>query len=506
VDIKHCWFIVVVLLLAGCVAPAAPAPPTAPEQGTGAAVCNYPRLHALATSQVQSVATDRARLDAIAAQFDAVTLGISTDRWLVAGTGLTVPQYLARANPAMQRWVYIPAGFAWAGGFDCRNHPVICGWQNVIKDSDWMRQPSGEYAVIGTANNRFLNPLSGAFGRIGAYWAAWLPTSGFTGIHGDVRTTTVDQYGGHVDLDRNGVSDRIEHGLPWLDGHWIAGHVEWLDAFPPGTQHVGNGSWQPGGEAYQPYQTAAFVELAHRWRNPASGAWGPPYAEQLRWQLQQLQGWPGSQIIASKTLSNHFYWSNFWPRHDDAVRVALALALLTGGELVLESPISPGWCDECGVVSGFTSRAARSSDWLGCPMADARCAGDLCWRQFEGGMVFLNLGPQPLQVSPPAGYRTIRGWYDTAVNHGGAWDGVLPGHNARVLWRTGPAPQPTVTPPLPTVTPTATSTPIPPTATPTATSTPIPPTPTPTATPTLSIDQRLDRIDQRLDALETRVP
>jgi hypothetical protein len=481
----------VVLLLAGCVAPAGPVSPPAPDDSS--ALCNHPRLHALATSQVQSVATDRARLDAIALQFDGVTLGISTDRWLVAGTGLSVPQYLARANPDLTRWVYVPAGFAWAGGFDCRNHPAICGWQSVIKDDEWMRLPSGEYAVIGTANNRFLNPLTGVFGRVGAYWSAWLPASGFSGIHGDVRTTTVDQYGGHVDLDRNGVSDRIEHGLPWLDGHWIAGHVEWLEAFPPGTRHVGNGSWQPGGEAYRPYLDAAFVELGHRWRNPASGTWEPAYRDMLAWQLQQLRGWPGSQIIASKTLTNHFYWSGFWPRHEDAVRVALALALLTDGELVLESPVMPGWCDECGVVSGFTSRAARAGDWLGCPLAGAVCTGELCWREFQGGMVYLNLGPQPITVSAPAGYRTIRGWYDTATNHGGSWDGVLPGHNARVLWRPGPAPVP------PTATPAATATPVPPTATPTATA-------TPTTTPTLSIDQRLDRIDQRLDALETRVP
>jgi hypothetical protein len=292
----------------------------------------------------------------------------------------------------------------------------------------------------------------------------------------------------------------------WLDGVWRVGHVARMEQMTNGL-HVGNGAWQPGNETYLPLLDGAFIELGHNYRDPATGRWEPARPETLRWQLDQARAWraadPDATLmwLASTYLLQDSYWSRYWNDHADALRVALALALLTGGELVLEAPTMPKWCDECGVVGGATSRIAGAGDWLGCPTTRGACSGPLCWREFDRGVVLLNLGPDLLRVTGLQNVQTIRGWYDVETNHGGTWDGVLPGHNARVLWRTAPAPVPT-----PTATPASTATPSPtasPTPTATATRTP---TPTATASPTPNFEQRLERIEQRLRALETRTP
>ncbi len=462
-------------------------------------VCNYPRLHALATSNDPSVATNQVRLDAIGRQFDSATLGMSVNRWPVGNTGLTVTQYLEKVAPNMLRWVYLPGGFWWpAGTFDCKNHAQMCAVQAVIKDDDWMRKADGSYVTISGAAQRFLNPTTGVQGRIGAVLEGWLPTSGYDAVHWDLMTPTLDRDGGNVDLDGNGISDRVERGLLWLDAVWQAGHGERLGAMGP-TLDVGNGAWQPGGSVYRTWLDGAFIELGHAWRTPTTGLWGPGRGEMLLWQLEQAQGWLKAQPtgrlqwVVSTTLPQDAYWSRYWNDYADAQRVGFAMAALTDGELVVQSPVMPGWCDECGVVVASASSAtAGAGDWLGCARGPATCKGDLCSREFDGGMVFVNLGASAVTVAAPSGFRTIKGWYDPDYNNGLAWDGTLGGHMARVLVRTA------VTP-----TPTQASKP-----TPTPTAGPVigPPRRTPTATPTTSIEERLRKLEGRVDALETRVP
>lgn len=444
------------------------------------AVCNFPRLNALATSNDPSVAANQMRLDAIAQQFDSATLGMSVNRWPVGRTGLTVTEYLETIAPDLLRWVYVPGGFWWpAGTFDCKNHAQLCAVQAVIKDGDWMRTADGSYVTISGMAQRFLNPTTGVQKRIGAVLGAWLPRSGFDAVHWDLMTPTLDREGGNVDLDGNGISDRIEHGFLWLDAAWRAGHIERLGAMGP-ILDVGNGAWQPGGEVYRVWLESAFVELGHAWRNPATGLWGPARSEMLRWQLAQAQTWLKAQSgamqwVVSTTLTQDAYWSQYWNDYADAQRVGFALAALTDGELVLESPVMPGWCDECGVVAGTTSRGTGAGDWLGCALGPATCTGDVCRREFDGGMVFLNLGAKSVTVQPPAGFAMIGGWYDISYNRGGVWDGALAGHMARVLVRTGTKP-----------TPTATATAVKPTATP-------------------SVGERLGKLENRVEALETIV-
>lgn len=432
-----------IFALTGCDATDAAIERVPAAAAEAAPACNYPRLNALATSLVPSVATNRARLDALAAQFDAVTLGISVDGWQVGSTGLTVTEYLARAKPQMARWVYIPAGFVWSGSFDCANHTAICDWQRVVTSDDWLRAPTGGYVTIGDRNNHVLNPTTGAFGRSGAYWATWLRTTHFTGVHGDVLTPTLDTNGGFVDTDGNQVSDRSEYGLDWLDATWRAAQIEWMEPVTAVMDAVGNGSWQRP-DVYQEYLNGAFIEVGHHWRDPRDGRWKPDNAAVLGWQWSLAQAWmDGSaggdtlQWVASKTLPDDAYWSQVWPDYTDAARMAFALGALSGGEMVLEARVMPDWCDECGVSNGSTSTAG--GDWLGCPSGEAVCSDGVCRREFDGGAVFVNLTTQAVQITPPTGMRTIRGWYDRVTNHGGAWDGKLAGQNAQVLVRVAAA-------------------------------------------------------------------
>lgn len=449
-------------------------------------------------------AVKQARLDAIARQFDAWHVGTSTHLWRTENSTVPVVEYVRRINPDIQTWAYIPGGFYWRLPlFSCLNHPYTCGAQALIKDSDWMRKPSGSYVVIGSEANTFLNPLTGIQSKLGAYWAGWLAESGIDGVHWDLNETTLSRDGGHVDLNLNSISDIWEFGLRWLDAQYVAGHLQRLAEFEGAGLHVGNGAWQPGQEAYYDALDGGFVELAMSWRDPADGRWKPAKQDVLRWQVDLIQQWKEHNpdavmmILPKPERLQDDYWKQYWSDQTDIDRIGLGMALLTDSQLVLLAPTMPRWCDECGVVNGTTSTARGAGDWLGCPLEDAQCDGDVCSRQFQNGAVYVNLSASTVALPAPAGLRAIRGWYNQVVNNGAAWDGVLPPHSARILWRTAaPAPTPTA---ISTRTPVPTNTPSPsPTTAPTST-----PTRTPTTTPSPTVD--VQQLQERIEALETRV-
>ena len=215
--------------------------------------------------------------------------------------------------------------------------------------------------------------------------------------------------------------------------------------------------------------------------------------------------------LAARQYSSGVTWGQYIASYRQYQRFIVGSALLDNGYVQPHAGQYPDWCDECGVVNGNTARTIAATGYLNCPVDEARNpAGqtmrqviatnwqdldNTAWcREYTNGKVCVNPTTTDQTVTVGAGWKRIRGWYDTAHNNGATVGTtlVIPAMDAYVLVRNGaatPTPTPTATSgATPTPTPTRTATPTwtwtpTPTATPTRTSTPTV-TPTHTATHT----------------------
>lgn len=445
--VKNVVGLVVFCLVVGC----APAPfmPAREER------CEYPRTAQMFSGNLPGTVANVGTLNRLAATHDVVVLNIDAPGYRLAD-GRT-PNEVLRGQ-GVQVLAYTPAGYWWREPLG--NQPHRNALMRLLKADNLLTDAAGRVVEPwpGQALLNHGNPMTAA--TMLAYLEHAITAADWDGIHWDVADSTLGYVGGNVDMDRNGVNDRAEHGLAWIDAKWRGGLSALFSGFDLLQQ--GNGSWGLGTHSdLSPFAgilDGALVEdgPATRYRDAATGAWLPAGPESLLWHLRQAAAWPGSLYAFSPDdLTTDDYWGQYVRTEPEAARLALGLALLSGSYVQFINPSSAVWCDECGVRNGVTSILRGAGDWLGCPLAEFRTAGNVASREFEHGVVYLNTRSTSAQIQPPAGFSTIRGWYDTRYNAGGPWDGVLGPYGVRVLWR--PA-QPAGPTPTPTARPTATPT------------------------------------------------
>lgn len=461
---------IVALIIGLCVAVGA-----IPAGAQGGAT--HPRLVALFSQPNRAAATDSRLLQRLADVYDGAIFWHDAQSWRVEGQ--TPMRWVKQRNPAFRAWAYAPAGYWWIEDADCAVTPTRCEVRKLLDDNGlWLLDPMGQRVEPWPGQGLVDAPRAAA--ALDAHWRRWYdPTAGWNGMAWDVTDGNFHYRGGQVDFDRSGQEDAKEHGFQWLDDTWTAGLREMtkgVGGFP-----LGNGAWMPKGRGelsqLAPPLRGSIVELPSRWRNPQTGRWEPAANSQIvHWHIENLLALKARDpdslylILAKEDLFRTAYWQRYLPSPLAQQRLALAVALLTDNALLMRAYGDVPWCDECGAVGGAT---AWRKGWLGKPLGPAQRSGNIWWREFEAGVVYLNASEESYRMQPaPTGLRRIKGWYDSEHNNGAPWDGSLAPYEAIVLWRQQAA------------------------------------TPTPTArlTPTPTVDlrdllRRVERLERQMDAL-----
>lgn len=424
---------------------------------------DFPRLYVLFATNDPVTASRPETLQEICTSYDAVEVMLDADQWPVA-TGGTVSGYFQ--DCALPVLFYTPAYYVWSDPSWQERRPRAFELRDIAWNTNgYLRDPEGNQIRPwpGQPLTSFYDP---DFRR---EYAAWLRD-----LDRPLRLDVADGnfvYNGHrVDFDSNGISDFFEHGAAWIDNAQVGNFVGLLQ----GLRHPvwGNASWQPAGvgqkSKFEPGMDGYMVEdfPLVGFRDPELG-WQPSKTRLVAWHLREaLRRGKPTVFVPPADVSGDRYWSQYLGGRAGQ-RLSLAAALLTDGYLGLRSPISPDWCDECGINDGATSRAPGAGDWLGTPLGPAIETDGVWSRGFEHGAVWLNATDGAKVVSAPCNvYRQVKGWYDPAYNRGGCWDGKLGPYDARVVWSLKPAPTATPTQsPTPTPTPTPTPGPEPATCT-----------------------------------------
>lgn len=203
---------------------------------------------------------------------------------------------------------------------------------------------------------------------------------------------------GNVDMDNDGLR---EDGLS-LNRDWQAGVLELLKN---ARQSLGyDYIFMANSSAYDPYQPYLNGIMFENFPNPwgGSGNWSSVMTDYLR--IKKLNNQPNYYVINSTNTGEENYVK---------MRYGLTSSLLFD-EMYFSF-------DESIYDHGQTWYYDEYAFNLGLPLGSARTmeTGDLWQREFQNGLVLLNLSEQERTIEIPEGYKKLYGTEDKVVNSGG---------------------------------------------------------------------------------------
>jgi hypothetical protein len=380
-------------------------------------------------------AADRDRL----ARWDWVVVGGSDP-----GTVALTPS-LRNINPNIKITPYVDASED--NGYNADPHSVSpTSYSSGFSDQWWLKNADGSYANYPPSRGRKMINIS-PFAAVvnGKKWndhlAQWIAANYHQdGVFVDVISDPslnvwpfwkLSARVPNVDLDRNSVADRTEHGTAWIDAQWGAGARDLMRkiraAIGPAAIVVGN-----NGVGFNAVANGLSMEAGWVDSN----------------QLNLFQSWISDHFETHYATSQ----TQAGPQSPNAqtdykfMRHNLAAALMVDAYFSYADGNGPyggyhalWWYDEYSVdlATGRATGDSSRKGYLGQPTGAAQELPNGVWRRdFDSGIALVNMANSAQTVDLGGTFRRIRGTQDPVTNSGATVTSVtLSGRDAIILLR-----------------------------------------------------------------------